>query len=194
MTIFYLIRHGQHDRLPGDQPLNAAGRRQAARTATFLATQHIDAVYTSPLSRARETGEIIASEIGLPLEVDERLRERANFGDLPGQTFQEFLEMWRRCDEDRTLEPRTGLSAQANGERMQEWLLETHQVVPCARVVTCTHGATITDLLLNRYRESALERLHPGFREQFGNCSLTVLSVDEGGFTLQTLASTDHLA
>lgn len=194
MIIFYLVRHGQHDKLPGDQPLNAVGRRQAAETARYLAALPIDAVYASPLARACETGEIIAAELGLPLAVDERLRERANFGDLPGQTFEEFLNMWRQCDLDRTHQPRIGLSAQANGERMQEWMLETYNTLPNGRVLACTHGGTITDFLLNRYPASFLERLRPGFREQFGNCSITTVRIHRGRFALETLASTAHLA
>lgn len=70
-----LVRHGQtdwnrDDKLQGssDVPLNDAGRAQAHETARALAeagTWH--AVVSSPLSRARETAQIIAAELGLAL-------------------------------------------------------------------------------------------------------------------------------
>jgi uncharacterized phosphatase len=72
---FALIRHGQtdwnkDDKLQGssDIPLNDAGREQAREAARALAaagTWH--AVVSSPLSRARETAEIIAHDLGLQL-------------------------------------------------------------------------------------------------------------------------------
>ena len=68
----YVIRHGETDwnrelRLQGreDVPLNAAGKIQAAVCGDALKGLGIQAVFTSPLSRARLTGEILAGRIGL---------------------------------------------------------------------------------------------------------------------------------
>jgi uncharacterized phosphatase len=73
MTELYLVRHGETDwnrqrRIQGltDIPLNDTGRGQALATGRLLARRTWDAVYASPLSRARETAEIIAGELGLP--------------------------------------------------------------------------------------------------------------------------------
>ncbi len=72
MTHLYLVRHGETDwnaarRIQGstDIPLNDTGRGQARRTGRILAGRRWDAIYSSPLSRAFETAQIIAAEVGL---------------------------------------------------------------------------------------------------------------------------------
>ncbi len=99
MTIFYFVRHGNINRMGDnlDPPLTQTGISQANATAARLADQPIDQVYASPLARAGETAAIIAAPHDLAVIQDARLRERANFGDLPGQTVDEFIAMWERC-------------------------------------------------------------------------------------------------
>ncbi|HXZ56899.1 MAG TPA: phosphohistidine phosphatase SixA [Gaiellaceae bacterium] len=73
----YLVRHaeaadGEPDEL---RPLTADGRRAARTLGERLAAEgvHPDAVLTSPLLRARETGAELARPVGLEPEPDERL-------------------------------------------------------------------------------------------------------------------------
>jgi probable phosphoglycerate mutase len=72
VTTFALIRHGQTDwnaqrRLQGstDIPLNDVGRDQARDAVEALAGYGWDAIVSSPLSRAAETADLIASGLGL---------------------------------------------------------------------------------------------------------------------------------
>jgi broad specificity phosphatase PhoE len=104
----YLVRHGQTEssaRLAysgrSDVALTSEGREQARVAAEHLAGAGIDAVFSSPLSRARDTAQAIADATGAPLTVDERLTEidygrfegvdRAGARELVGQAF----EGWR---------------------------------------------------------------------------------------------------
>src|SRR5262245_37976304 len=71
-----LIRHAlplrveNRDGTPADPPLSAEGRLQAERLAAWLTDDKIDAVYTSPLRRARETAEPLAGALGLRARVE----------------------------------------------------------------------------------------------------------------------------
>jgi probable phosphoglycerate mutase len=87
-----LVRHGQQD-YPAerggdrsawvDPPLSALGRRQAEAVGVALADRPIDAVYSSHLQRAKDTGDQVASHHGLEVAVMEALREIEMFRDVP---------------------------------------------------------------------------------------------------------------
>ncbi|HEV7806969.1 MAG TPA: histidine phosphatase family protein [Solirubrobacteraceae bacterium] len=86
----YLVRHGQtasSKRLAysgrSDVALTDEGRAQAAQAAAKLAGADIDGVFSSPLSRARDTAQAIADASGAPLTVDERLTE-VDYGGFEG--------------------------------------------------------------------------------------------------------------
>jgi probable phosphoglycerate mutase len=66
-----------------DVPLTDAGREQARQAAARLAGTGVDAIVTSPLTRARDTAQAIADATGAPLTVDERLVE-VDYGPFEG--------------------------------------------------------------------------------------------------------------
>ncbi|WP_245884409.1 histidine phosphatase family protein [Glaciihabitans tibetensis] len=98
---FAFIRHGQtnwnrDDRLQGssDIPLNDFGRQQATDAIEVLAGTRWDAIVSSPLSRARETAEIIAAGLGIELGPSyDELIER-HYGDGEGATAEIIAERW----------------------------------------------------------------------------------------------------
>jgi broad specificity phosphatase PhoE len=55
--------------------LSDRGRREAAEVAAVLAAASPDALYSSPMLRARETGAVCAERLGMPLAIDEGIRE-----------------------------------------------------------------------------------------------------------------------
>jgi broad specificity phosphatase PhoE len=106
-----LARHGETDdniepiRVQGfrDTPLNDTGRRQAAELAERVASAGIVSLWSSDLSRARETAEIVGARLGLEPRLDPRLRE-ANRGEWEGRLFidierddPEGYAAWRRA-------------------------------------------------------------------------------------------------
>jgi uncharacterized phosphatase len=96
-----LIRHGQTDwnaalRIQGstDVPLNDVGRRQAGSIIDRLDASRWDVVVSSPLSRARETAEILAAGLGLELgPAIPELVERG-YGEAEGATAEVIRENW----------------------------------------------------------------------------------------------------
>lgn len=96
MRRILLARHGETawnalGRLQGvtDIPLNDTGRDQARALGAALAGAGISTVWTSDLSRARETGALIAGGLGLAApRVEPALRER-QFGVFEGLTRHE---------------------------------------------------------------------------------------------------------
>lgn len=77
-----LIRHALPVRIdegatagPADPPLADVGRAQASALADWLAVEPIDAVWSSPMRRARETAEPLAQRLQLPVSVDDGLAE-----------------------------------------------------------------------------------------------------------------------
>jgi glucosyl-3-phosphoglycerate phosphatase len=85
-----LIRHGQTEfnrvysetrRDPGigDPQLTAVGRSQAAAVAQALGAMNPSRLIASPYTRALETVEIIAADLGLPISVEPLIAERFAF-------------------------------------------------------------------------------------------------------------------
>jgi broad specificity phosphatase PhoE len=107
MRRILLARHGETawnalGKLQGhtDIALNDVGRDQARALAASFRDAGITAIWTSDLSRARETGEIIAGVLGLAAPtVDPELRER-RFGVFEGLTRHECAaqhpEAWQQ--------------------------------------------------------------------------------------------------
>jgi broad specificity phosphatase PhoE len=107
----YLVRHGQTESSArraysgrSDVALTSAGREQARRAARQLAGAGIDAVFSSPLSRARDTAMAIADATGAPLTVDERLTE-VDFGPFEGVDRAGARELLGRPFEDWRADP-----------------------------------------------------------------------------------------
>lgn len=99
-----LVRHGQTSTtgtlLPGRAPglhLADAGRQQAQRAAERIAElTQVDAVYTSPLERTRETAAPIAAARGLKARTHRGLLE-CDFGEWTGQELKALMKLpeWR---------------------------------------------------------------------------------------------------
>ena len=97
---FWFLRHGETDwnaqnlsQGSVDIPLNEVGLAQARTAAGLLASRGIRAIVASPLSRAHDTAAVVGRQVGLPIELEESLREVA-FGVQEGQPMGEWFDDW----------------------------------------------------------------------------------------------------
>lgn len=111
--ILYFIRHGEttfnlEGRIQGqlDTPLSELGRQQAQALVAAFHDLPIDAIYSSPLSRASDTAQPVAEDLGLALKIDPRLMEldAGVFQGLRsaelGEKFPDAIQKWRGQDPD----------------------------------------------------------------------------------------------
>ena len=106
MATLLLVRHGRTDaagkRLTGWAPgvhLNEDGRRQAERLIERLDGIRVDAIYSSPLERCRETAAPLAKARGLSVHVRRSLIE-TGYGDWTGRSIAQVrkTKLWRTVE------------------------------------------------------------------------------------------------
>jgi uncharacterized phosphatase len=149
MTSLYLVRHGETDwnaqrRIQGstDIPLTDMGRAQAATTGRLLARREWDGVYTSPLSRAMETAEIISAEIGLGApEVVSGIVER-NYGEAEGLNWQQIEALFPGSMDVPGRE-----SHREVADRAIPALIELAHRHPGESLIVVSHGGVIRSVL-----------------------------------------------
>lgn len=197
MITFFLIRHGQKEEGFGDPPLTNVGVRQAEYTAKYLKDKNIEYIYSSPLKRTIQTAKIIAKELYLEVSIDERLRERMNWGDKPNKTFDEFTQEWRKTDLDRDYQPTHGDSSRKAGQRLESFLHDVSKSILQGTILVVTCGGVIGDFLRNVFPEKDLPILKDEVSQaryiDILNCSITVVEKDHNRFLLKQVGVVSHL-
>ena len=180
-----LWRHGQTDfnaqrRFQGqtDIPLNEAGLRQAERAAPYLAALGPDALFSSDLSRASGTAQVLARLTGLPVQFDKDLRERSG-GSWEGLTDTEIRE--RYPEAFARWMPPDGESLAAVADRASAALLRIADDLPDGSLaVVVGHGANLGTGL------ARLLSIPDDLRilGSFGNCNWSVVARRSGRWRL----------
>jgi len=158
MTRFCLIRHGQTNwniegRYQGqsDAPLNETGRAQARDLGEKIQNNSFSAIYSSDLSRARETAEIIASFVNLPVSLDARLRE-INQGEWEGKHVSVIKTRYAHLWKLRTTDPAGvrcpgGETINEVTQRMSSTLNELTLIYPESSVLIVSHGLSLATMI-----------------------------------------------
>ena len=132
---FWFVRHGQSEGnilegeclVMNDTPVTERGIKEAKAIAGYLKQNNINVtdIYTSPLGRSRQTAEIIAKELNLPVKVKNELRERdwGILGNLPWNEVSDKLS-GMSIDERHSFIPEKGESWQQMEERLFKALEE----------------------------------------------------------------------
>ncbi|WP_371678751.1 bifunctional RNase H/acid phosphatase [Streptomyces sp. NBC_01276] len=201
---FVLLRHGEtaltpQKRFSGsggtDPELSPAGRRQAAAVAEALAARGtVQAVVSSPLRRCRETAQAVADRLGLPVTVEEGLRE-TDFGAWEGLTFAEVrerfpddLQAW--LDSPKAAPTGGGESFTAVTRRVsaaRDRLLSAHAGRIVLLVTHVTPVKTLVRLALGAPPESL-------FKMELSAASLSAVAYyADGNASVRLLNDTSHL-
>ena len=155
-----------------DPPLSSWGRGQAAKLAERARRTGVDAVYASNMRRAIETAEAI----GVPVQVDERLREFGNDARSAAEAAMEADQVtWTEDIE----------AAQA---RIRDCLDEIAAAHPGQRVVAVAHGGIILAHLCDlMHVEFPHLRILPYYT------SVTVIRHRDGKRRVGSIGDTAHL-
>ncbi len=203
MTQLLLIRHGESQAnlervFAGhlDSPLTALGLAQAKSTGDFIAREYrVDAVYSSDLARAYETGCQTARHFGLAVEKETALREIFG-GQWEGKTFcqleEQFPEDYGRWQHN------IGTARCTGGEAAQELAARIFAAVekicranPGKCVVIAAHAMGIRCLMW-RLSGKPLDDMQQ--IPWVSNASVTEVFFENGAFRLGKVSQDAHLA
>lgn len=198
MTQIIIVRHGESHGNKSklicgwhDSVLTELGKQQAKQAGIVLKGIKIDKFVSSDLLRAKETSEIISYEIGLPFELDVRLRER-NCGILDGMPIDEAIAHpdWNNLILDPNGKVKGAESTQELYERAGAFLEEVAQTWQDKTILLSTHGGMLW-VMVPFVLGVKLEH----YKGLIGmdNCGLSIFAHSKSQFALRCLNVTTHL-
>lgn len=197
----FIVRHGETEwnrdgRFQGqrDTKLSDHGLAQADAVADFLRGHRFDAVISSPLERARVTGERIAAACGCDkFETVDALTEIGH-GDWEGVLASEVAERWPELLLQWHTSPHTVVMPGEGGESLRGVQIRAMTAIDdIARryggdVVIASHDAVIKVLLCEFFGAP----LSSFWRFQVANCSVSIVELRDGHEARVTLMGASH--
>ena len=176
-----------------DIELNEEGIEQARAVKNRLVQYQLDAIYSSDLSRAVQTAQIIAAPHNLPIKTYSELRE-INFGVWEGLTYQdleqrfpELLTTW--LEAPHLLAIPGGETFTEVQRRALKCICEIVSIHPQGNIAVVTHGGTIAALICGLLNEP----LSGMWKYKQKNASLTTFQIENNKFVLETVNDVSHL-
>lgn len=188
MTRVCIVRHGETDwnalgKFQGleDIELNDLGRKQALNSSNYLKNHKWDAIISSPLSRAKETAEIIRATVGLEqVMIMQEFIERdlgSASGLLPAERKRRFPN-----GHIPDAEPRPIVEA-----RITNALMSVEEQYPNKNVIVVTHGGVINSIMLKITKGQFDPETTP-----IKNGSLTLLNIQDSIWDLELFNYTEN--
>jgi broad specificity phosphatase PhoE len=153
-----MIRHGEsegnRDRrftISPEVPLTDLGREQARAAAARIAHRFTPTrVISSPFLRARQTSEIIAGELGLPIEVVHDLHER-DLGALKGESYDLLRKMVKQdprydATQGWLWRPERGESYEDVRQRVVAAIEGIRARYPAEELIVVSHGGVMLSM------------------------------------------------
>jgi broad specificity phosphatase PhoE len=160
----YIVRHGQTEwnvdsiiQGQKDSALTKKGVVQAEATAQKLKNIKFDAIFSSDLSRAQRTAEIIKLDRDLAVQTSHLLRERS-FGHYEGMAAAEYevvtrhlLEKLQSLSEEESWNFKFGDDVESDQELLDRFLIKLREIAVAFSgkiVLVVTHGGGIRNFLM----------------------------------------------
>ena len=196
MSRLLLVRHGDiatdnTERFWGqtDITLNETGILQMEHLAERLSGEPIDEIYSSDLSRAFKSAEIIASRHNLTITTSEKLRE-IHFGDIEGLTFEdvdrrypELSKSW--SDNDLQFRFPNGESLAELEQRITGFLADIALFNRDRTILIVSHGGLLRMLIchvlgldLKHWKQLCLDKASPSIVDTYPETALLSLLND----------------
>ena len=200
-TVFTFVRHGQTDAnvqgvLQGhiDTPLGETGRAQARAAAERLKHEKFDLFYSSDLSRAFETAQIIGEAIRMepvPLRELREWRLGELEGRLHGELRVQYPDVTRsfHVDREEDISVPGGESRDEFFSRITACLDRLRDENPGARILIVSHGGALRAVYRHIAGLIGAGRLIP----QMTNAGISRFRSHEGSWQMLTWNETTHL-
>jgi probable phosphoglycerate mutase len=192
-----LIRHALPVRVEvtegtADPHLDERGHAQARLLGGYLAGERIDALYASPMRRARQTAEAVAGAIGLPIVVEDDVAENDRKG-----TFYAPTEELKAAGDPRWREGMSAAEWSPDHEPLEEF--HARLMAGIERIIAAHPGQTVAVVchggVICRYTSTILG--HPweeiGFFMPHYTSITRIAASRRGDRTIVTLNETPHL-
>lgn len=202
MTTLILVRHGESaanekNVFAGhtDVELSDLGKKQAEKTAEYIAKNYtVDAIYSSDLKRAYETGACAAKKLGLSITPDTALREiyageweNVKYDDLQTR-YKKDYDMWLTDIGNAVCTG--GESVKELSARIRTRLTEIAKENDGKTVLVTTHATPIRVCQCAWEGRSSEEMKDVPW---VTNASVTIAEYDKGVWTMKEVGRNAHL-
>ena len=200
MTTIYLVRHGETAwnreeifRGRADIPLNEIGFREAELIGEYLKGMDIHVIYTSPLSRAKETGRRIAQFFNLKVQLLIGIIDM-RFGKWEGRSLQEVQKTDRELYQQWREKPH--IVRLPEGESLDE--VRVRAMAALEGVIQYHHGMNIvlvSHRVVNKVIICGILGIDNSHFWQIGQdtAAINLIQFKEGKYILSLLNETCHL-
>jgi len=194
--ILSIARHGQpaigdlppgadHQLPPGDVPLTALGRKQAAYLGEFLKARNFNGtIISSPYARTAETASVVCSVLGKKFYLEPGLQEMRFYPEPPaGMRLEEMRAIYDEVAPDAELTfpwvrqggAETLFDYKTRFDAFVDQLIEKYK--DCDELLCFGHGASLQSMKWNMFQRSNFV----GPDQYNWNCSLSDFEILPGG-------------
>ena len=152
---YWVMRHGEamgnvmHVLDSGSMnfSLTPRGKKEVAAAARVLRKANIDMIFTSPVTRAKETAEIVAAALGVKVLTDERLRELQVGPVFDGKPYTAYVEAFPTREERFDKRPEKGECLRDARTRVWDFLADMEKRYKGKKILIVSHGDPIIALI-----------------------------------------------